>query len=103
MAGIEQFCKDNMMSVKMTGNIQLVFEELVMTNIIPKEREAFSLKAEVEYSEVSGNAVMKIKYSGEKFDPFEDGDDVSMMIVKKLTAEHSFEYDDINTISLKFA
>ncbi|MBQ6554020.1 MAG: amino acid ABC transporter ATP-binding protein, partial [Firmicutes bacterium] len=91
MAAIEQFCRDNMMSAKMSGNIQLVFEELVMTNIIPQMPEKFTLDVQIEYSEASGKAVMKLEYDGKEFDPFKDGDDISMMIVKKLTAENSFE------------
>lgn len=103
MAEIENFCKDNLMSEKTTKNIQLVFEELVMTNIIPQMNNDFTLNAEIEYSEVSGKATMKLEYDGAEFDPFKDGDDISMMIVKKLTAENSFEYVGANRILLTFA
>ena len=103
MANIENFCKDNLVSDKTIKNIQLVFEEMVMTNIIPNLPDNFTLNAEIEYSEVSGKANMSLTYNGAKFDPFEDGDDISMMIVKKYTAEQSFEYSDVNKVVLTFA
>ena len=102
MSGIEQFCKENMVSEKLNGNIRLVFEELVMTNIISNIGDSFKLKADIEYSEVSGSVNMTITYTGSKFDPFEDGDDISIAIVNKLTGEHSYEYDNENKISLTF-
>ncbi|MBR1738331.1 MAG: hypothetical protein IJ736_15215, partial [Firmicutes bacterium] len=79
------------------------FDELVMTNIIPQMNNDFTLNAEIEYSEVSGKATMKLEYDGAEYDPFKDGDDISMMIVKKLTAENSFEYVGANRILLTFA
>ncbi|MBQ9605375.1 MAG: hypothetical protein IJR45_08180, partial [Firmicutes bacterium] len=103
MAAIEQFGRDNMMPSKMAANMQLVFEEIVMTNIMPQIPEKFILNAQIEYSEVSGKAIMKLEYDGKEFDPFKDGDDISMMIVKKLTAENSFEYVGANRILLTFA
>ena len=63
-----------------------------MTNIIPRMETVFDMKAK-----------MTITYDGEKFDPFEEGDEVSMMIVKKYIAEYSFEYKDENIIVLEFA
>ena len=103
MAEIEYFCQENQIFGNIPKNLQAVFEELVMANIIPKMGEIFDIKAEIYYSEELGNVSMAITYSGEKFDPFTDGDDISMLIVKKYVAGHSFKYENENKLVLKFA
>ncbi|MBQ7264915.1 MAG: amino acid ABC transporter ATP-binding protein [Firmicutes bacterium] len=102
-AEIEQFGRNNMISSKMLRNTRLVFEELIMANIIPQIPDDFTLNIDIEYSEVSGKTTMKLEYDGTEFDPFKDGDEISMMIVKRLTTENSFEYEGKNKLLLTFA
>ncbi len=46
---------------------------------------------------------MTITYGGANYDPFTDGDELSVMIVKKLAAEIKHTYDDKNEIQIRFA
>ena len=102
MGEIEYFCQGNRISAKVSRNLQVVFEELVVTNIIPKMGDVVDVKAEIDYSEESGNVSMTITYSGDKFDPLTDGDDISMLIVKKYVVGHSFKYENENKLLLRF-
>ena len=93
---LETFCRDNMISSKLSRNVQLAFEEIVSQNLIPNG-EAFALypvNMLTEYSDADDSLVMDITYAGEKYDPFSDGDELSASIVKKLTNSVEYDYSD---------
>ena len=102
VAQIEEFGLKNNIPSKMIGNIQLVFEEIVSTNIVPRMKDGFNINVDIEYSELSGKAVMKVEYNGVRFDPLKDGDELSVKIIEKITSEVSYEYSNLNTIALTF-
>ena len=103
---IEQFGRDNMIEPNLLRNIELAFEELVMQNIIgfiERNNEGFPINIEIEHSETDEAASMTITYGGANYDPSTDGDELSVMIVKKLAAEIKHTYDDKNEIQIRFA
>ena len=103
---IEQFGRDNMIAPNLLRNIELAFEELVMQNIIgfiERNNEGFPINIEIEHSETDEAASMTITYGGANYDPSTDGDELSVMIVKKLAAEIKHTYDDKNDIQIRFA
>ena len=103
---IEQFGRDNMVAPRLLRNLELAFEELVMQNIIgfvEQNDEGFPINIDIEHSETDEAASMTITYGGANYDPFTDGDELSVMIVKKLAAEIKHTYDDKNEIQIRFA
>lgn len=106
IAKIEQFGRDNMVSTKILHKLELAFEELVMQNIITNignKGEGLPINIKIDYSEVDETAQMVVSYGGGKYDPFEDGDDLSAIMIKKLAADVKTSYSDKNEIVIKFA
>ena len=102
---IEQFGRENMVSPKILRNLELAFEELVMQNIIgfiDQNSEVFPINIGIEHSETDETATMKITYGGANYDPFTDGDELSVMIVKKLASEIKHSFSGKNEIQIRF-
>lgn len=102
---IEEFGRKNLLSAKMIRNMQLCFEELAIQNIMPSvSAGGLPINIMIEYSEGDASSVMTITYGGEKYDPFTEGDELSVTIVKKLAAEwkYSFKNGNDNNLEIKF-
>ena len=99
---IGQFGRDNLLPPAITRNLQLAFEELVTQNIVGRSN-VLPIKIDIEHSETDETETMSITYGGEKYDPFTDGEELSVMIVKKLAKEAVHEFDGINRILIKFS
>ena len=102
---IEAFGREAFMSPRIIRNIQLAFEELVAQNIIGKLEFAgngLPINITIEYSETDSNAYMVITYGGDIYNPFTDGDELSSMIVKKLSSAYEHSFDSENRIRLSF-
>ena len=100
VAEIENFCKNNYISQREKNAAQLIFEELVLTKILPRMKDKFDLFFDVEYSDTDGKICLKIVYDGDEYDPLNDKEDISITIVKKLISENTFEYDGKNRLSM---
>ncbi len=103
---IEQFGRDNMVAPRLLRDLELAFEELVIQNIIgfiDQNDEGFPINIEIVHSETDETATMSITYGSVNYDPFADGDELSVMIVKKLAAEIKHSYSDKNEIRIRFA
>lgn len=103
---IDQFGRDNLLDARMVRNIQLSFEELVIQNIVGRLESnsgGFPLNIEIEYSETDASAEMAITYGGGSFDPFSNGEELSVTIVKKLAKAFEYSYEDKNRITVRFA
>ena len=103
---IEQFGRDNLVAPKTLRNIELVFEELVMQNIIgfvDHNGDGLPINVLIEHSETDETAEMTITYGGVNYDPFTDGDELSVMIVKKLASEIRHSFDEKNAVFIRFA
>ena len=102
---IEQFGRENMIAPNMLRNIELAFEETVTQNIIgfiEKSGSGLPISIEIVHSEADDTAAMDITYGGTDYDPFTDGDELSVTIVKKLAAEIKHSYSDKNEIHIRF-
>lgn len=87
-------------------SMQLAFKELVIQNIVGKldhDGCGFPINVGIEYSETDASAEMTITYGGGKYDPFTDGDELSVMIVKKLASSVDYSYEAGNRITVRFA
>ena len=101
---IGKFGKNAMISAKTLQHIILILEELVIQNILPaisKEREAFPIVVDIQYSGTNEETIIEITYGGEEYDVLSQGDELSMMIVKKMVSAIIYEKKDRNYIWLK--
>ena len=96
---IEVFGRDNLLTPKLIRNLNLVFEELTSSSLVHRP-ETLPIHTEIEYSDVDETARMTMTYGGPAYNPLEDEDSLSAMIVRKFcsSVEHTFE--DHNRIFL---
>ena len=73
---------------------QQIFEELCVQTIMPQMADDFRLQISVEYSDENSVASMRIRYSGDRFDPVERGDELSMMLVRSVAEDISYRAID---------
>ena len=93
------FGRDNLLTPKLIRNMNLVFEELTSAGMILRP-EALPIRAEIEYSDADGTAMMTMTYGGPAFDPLTDGDPLSATIVRKFCSSCEHTFDDSNRIVL---
>ncbi|MBR4341701.1 MAG: ATP-binding cassette domain-containing protein [Lachnospiraceae bacterium] len=103
---IEQFGRDNLLSEKLIRNVDLVFEEIVLQNLVPCGEsfpDLYPIDVLIEYSDADESLKMDISYSGKKYNPMDEGDELSTVLVKKLTNEIKYSYkDNKNTLNIMF-
>ena len=103
---IDRFGRENLISSVAIRNLQLTFEEIIIQNILKAaESGKIDLPAEVriEHSDVDETSSMIITYKGERFDPFNSGDELSVRLVSKLAEDIEFSYNDgENKTEIKF-
>lgn len=93
MGEIDRFGKENLLSPKVIMNIQLAFEEMVMTNILRRFDDDFQVDVWIEHSETDMLASLTISYGEGKWNPLEQGEELSVNMVKKLAAETAYWYE----------
>lgn len=93
MGEIEQFGKENLLSPRVIMNMQLAFEEMVITNILNMLSDKFEIQVSIEHSETDMLASLTISYGGDKWNPLEQGEELSVNMVKKLAKETAYWYE----------
>ncbi len=91
---MEEFGRRHMMPQRIINGMQVVFEELCVQTIMPQMADDFRLQISVEYSDENSVASMRIRYSGDRFDPVERGDELSMMLVRSVAEDISYRAID---------
>ena len=100
---IEEFGRKNLLSAKTVKNMQLCFEELVMQNLIHViSPEDMPIGFIAEYSGTDGQTEMTVTYGGKQYDPLTEGDELSAVIVRKISLDYDFSFEDKNRIVLHF-
>ena len=90
---IDDYCVRNQVPYKLSGQIHLVFEEAVHQCIVcAMEKPRVHLG--IEYSQENESAAFDIDYGGRPMDIFEDGDEISIAIVKKIVHDEKYAWDD---------
>ena len=99
-ARIEEFCRKHYFTEKKIKNIELVVEELVVNHII---RHSTDILVQVGYFEVDNVVEVSLVYGGDAFNPLDVApeDDLSMLLVRKMTADAHHTYDTTNKLVLK--
>ena len=105
LAQIERFARESMIPIDMLRRIVLVFEELVMQNILPfarKSAESFPIRITIEYAGSDETAAMLITYGGESYDPLTQGNELSCAIIKRMAEDISYSFVEENRIESTF-
>ncbi|MBQ9005174.1 MAG: amino acid ABC transporter ATP-binding protein [Atopobiaceae bacterium] len=98
---IERFGSDAALSSHAQRNLMLAFEELVFQCLMPGLRKRGSneaIEVAIEHAEEDNSMSMRVTWPGESFNPLEEGDDFSLSIIKRVTQEACYAYDDVNTV-----
>lgn len=93
-AEMENFLKKQFVPEKSIRDCALLFEELVMTDILPQLTEPFCLRFSLVYSDAEQTVRMSFAWRGARFDPVEDGDMISAKIVQRIAASIDYRYDE---------
>lgn len=91
---MEEFGRRHMMPQRMINSMQVVFEELCVQTLLPRMEEQFTMKISIEYSEEKGEGAVRIRYTGDGFDPLSEGDELSMLIVRSAAKDLSYRRID---------
>jgi polar amino acid transport system ATP-binding protein len=90
---LDEFAKKYYLSKVQTNDLQLMVEELVLNLILPRQKEdMIDIDLGVSYLERDHLFEISVEYGGEKFNPFEDEDDLAVKILTKKTRrlDHRF-------------
>lgn len=89
---IEEFGRRHEMNQTAIRSAQTVFEELVVQTLIPRLGSNVKMRLALEYSEEKAAAEMRIRYSGESFDPLEDCDALSAALIHNAASDIRREF-----------
>lgn len=99
---IRQFGEKNLLSRRQVDSLRRVYEEILAQNILRTQGAEYPITISVEYSEKEDRLEMRFAWSGEQYDPMEEGDALSLKLVKAAVRGHSYDYTDgVNRLMLK--
>lgn len=91
---LQGFGEKNMLGAKRTRNLRLLFEELVAVNILASSPFPFPLEIAVEYDGENDVLEMRLKWNGKKYNPLENGDEISICLVKAAMKSGGYEHEN---------
>ena len=91
---LQQFGEKNLLTRRQIDNLRRAFEEICATNIIPNHAEDRPLTVLTEYAEETGKLEMRFIRSGARYDPLEEGDALSIRLIKAFLKGSHYEYVD---------
>ena len=101
IAKIERYAGMVRMDAVARRNLLLTFDEIFMENLIIMLRQdplVLPILISAEYSEKEKMLSVEYTWNGERFNPIEEGDELSMLILSKLTKNIRYRYDGRNHI-----
>ena len=90
-AAIDRYCVQNDMPPKERYRVHLAVEELVRQILLPRMAEP-QIHVQVEYSPKTEAATISVSYSGERFDPRDTDNELSLVTLKSTAEEMHFSY-----------
>ena len=87
------YCVRNRSRPALANRIQLAFEESVHRLLVPA-LESPRIRAAVEYSGETEDAVWTIRYGGPRFDPLGSADDLALAVLKGAAAETGYAWTE---------
>ena len=93
---LDEFGKNAMLTEHTLRKVVLTFEELVIQNICKQTRSLVT--ARLEHSETDALITLDVTYGGARFDPFTEGDPLSLTIIDHMVTDTAFTYDKENHV-----
>lgn len=91
---LQYFGEKNLLSRRQLENLKRVFEEVCALNIVPNSGIEYPLEVSVEYADETGKLEIHLIWRGKQYNPMEEGDELSLLLVKAAVKESSFTYTD---------
>ncbi len=89
---LERFGEKNLLPRRRLDGLRRAFEEICATNIIPHSAGANVLNVSTEYSEETGKLEMRFAWGGPAYNPLEEGDQLSRMLIQATVKGSQYEY-----------
>lgn len=91
---IRQFGEKNLLTRRQAENLRRAFEEIAAQNLIPAGNPEYPIAISVEYSEKENRLEMRFVWTGGRYNPMEEGDALSLLLVKAAAKEYKYEFAD---------
>ncbi len=91
---LQQFGEKYLLPHRQINNLRRAFEETCAANIIPNSADDYVLDVSTEYSEETGVLEMRFAFGGKPYNPLEEGDELSMTILKAFIKSGEYKYED---------
>ena len=91
-AEIERYCQQNNLASKEKYRIRLAIEELVLQILLPHMPEP-QIHVTVEYASLEERTDLTLNYGGERFDPQESDNELSLSVLNSVVDSISYHYD----------
>ncbi len=90
---LQQFGEKHFLDRRRIENLRRAFEEICALNIVPNRDRGGALEISTEYYEVDKKLAMCFIWSGSKYNPLEEGDEISIRLVKSILTYSDFAYE----------
>jgi len=91
---IRDYALRNQIAPRMSGRIQLAFEELVHQILMPRIPDP-DIRVTIEYSAEKETAAISVQYNGAPLDPSVSENELSLSVLKGITTDLSFELNRV--------
>ena len=99
---IRCFGEKNILPKKQVEDLRRVYEEILAQNLVLAEGVEFPITISVEYSEKENSLEMRFTWRGERYDPMENGDEISIILVKASITGYNYDNTDgVNSLVVK--
>lgn len=98
MNQLEEFGRKTLLERRPLRNLMLVTEELFaqVASRFRKENQDVPIQIYVEHSEKENTISLDLTYEGGSFNPIENGDELSLLIIKHAASVLNYQYDPEN-------
>ncbi len=91
---LRRFGEKNLLGRKRVLGMQSVYEEILAQSIVPCIGASYPVTVSVEYSEKEDRLEMRFTWNGTDFDPMQEGDELSVKLVKAAVQGYEHTYSD---------
>lgn len=91
---LQQFGEKHLLNRRQIGGLRHAFEEICALNLVPNREENDTLEITTEYAEADGKLSMRFVWTGRAYHPLEEGDEISIRLVKSIIKESRYGYEN---------